>query len=638
MFDFYTQYDYILLKNGDTQGQKFPITNVKLTKDCYDEGNVIGTAIAKKLEFTIDTCLDLENKEFEYFTAIGKENLTEYNLGTFITVDTKINRTTEQTTVTALDQMIRFDVPYRTWLFSEENQDAGYTVTMYDLLEECCEACQVVLAKDQMLPNQMFVVEEDVFKDGQSCRDFIQAVAQINGCFAQIIEDALYFRLYGTAEQNVLLDEYTYSSLENSEIPYIVDTIILRNSQIEGENVTRSKPGLVESERHPLVIEDNPFAYTQEKREALIEGIYQQVAGGDENTGWGYNPFSVKGLVDPRMNCGDCLQIHQADGTNQQSYLLRMEYISPAGVSGSMSAPAMTKSTVSHQYESPEEEIKRHTEVLVDKAKQEITSIVQSMNVLNDALQEQKTSIDQNTEEIKAQISTMGGNNLISNSVGFKGIEFWNASDSGSYTIVQDVAADENTVAGSGIQINQGSIEQAFTTIKNESYTVSFLYSKAETSQQDAESSVLLCAEGIEVELLQDKHKEAAFVLQSYTFVATQNQYRIRIQTKNESCTVYDLRVTRGSTGQAWSQAQDEVYGKGVLLDKTGIEVHSLEGKQTTLQMDNDSLYIREGETLKTEISDEKIYGQAIQAPQQIQLGNMRVQPISQSRVMIAEV
>ena len=74
MFDFYTQYDYILLKNGDTQGQKFPITNVKLTKDCYDEGNVIGTAIAKKLEFTIDTCLDLENKEFEYSQRLEKEN------------------------------------------------------------------------------------------------------------------------------------------------------------------------------------------------------------------------------------------------------------------------------------------------------------------------------------------------------------------------------------------------------------------------------------------------------------------------------------------------------------------------------------------------------------------------------------
>ena len=55
-----TQYDKLILDN-----QEYIIDNVELDDDCYENGNIFGTAIAKLLSFEIDSSVDLEGKEFK---------------------------------------------------------------------------------------------------------------------------------------------------------------------------------------------------------------------------------------------------------------------------------------------------------------------------------------------------------------------------------------------------------------------------------------------------------------------------------------------------------------------------------------------------------------------------------------------
>ena len=43
----------------------YPISNLQYCDDCYDDGNIFGTAIARTLDFEIENIVDLENKEFE---------------------------------------------------------------------------------------------------------------------------------------------------------------------------------------------------------------------------------------------------------------------------------------------------------------------------------------------------------------------------------------------------------------------------------------------------------------------------------------------------------------------------------------------------------------------------------------------
>ena len=82
-----TQYDKIKIGN-----KEYPISNVQYCDDCYD-GNIFGTAIARTLDFEIENIVDLENKEFEYFTGIKVENSVHWiSLGKFITIDEEPRR------------------------------------------------------------------------------------------------------------------------------------------------------------------------------------------------------------------------------------------------------------------------------------------------------------------------------------------------------------------------------------------------------------------------------------------------------------------------------------------------------------------------------------------------------------------
>lgn len=83
-----TQYDKI--KIGD---KEYSITNVQYCDDCYVDGNIFGTAIARTLDFEIQNSVDLENKEFEYLTGIRIDDTVHYiSLGNFITTDVEPRR------------------------------------------------------------------------------------------------------------------------------------------------------------------------------------------------------------------------------------------------------------------------------------------------------------------------------------------------------------------------------------------------------------------------------------------------------------------------------------------------------------------------------------------------------------------
>lgn len=83
-----TQYDKIRFED-----KEYPISKVQYVDDCYSDGNIFGTAIAKTLDFEIENIVDLENKEFEYFTGIMVNNKIHWiSQGKFITIDEEPRR------------------------------------------------------------------------------------------------------------------------------------------------------------------------------------------------------------------------------------------------------------------------------------------------------------------------------------------------------------------------------------------------------------------------------------------------------------------------------------------------------------------------------------------------------------------
>ena len=103
-----TQYDKIVINK-----KEYVINNVELDDDCYEEGNIFGTAIAKALCFEIDSSVDLEGKEFKYYTGIKTSDGIEWiDLGTYITQEVEPNDTTKINTVNAMDYMLKTNIKY----------------------------------------------------------------------------------------------------------------------------------------------------------------------------------------------------------------------------------------------------------------------------------------------------------------------------------------------------------------------------------------------------------------------------------------------------------------------------------------------------------------------------------------------
>ena len=155
--------------------EEYAINNAELDDDCYEEGNIFGTAIAKALSFEIDGSVDLERKEFKYYTGIKTTTGIEWiDLGTYITQDVEPNDTTKINTVNAMDYMLKTNIEY-----TSDLQYSNNNVTLGQVAQEACNKAGITLATTDF-PNVDFIVDSNQFPAGTLIRQVISAIAQIS--------------------------------------------------------------------------------------------------------------------------------------------------------------------------------------------------------------------------------------------------------------------------------------------------------------------------------------------------------------------------------------------------------------------------------------------------------------------------
>ena len=273
-----TQVDKIILNE-----QEYRITNIEFYDDVYKDGNIFGTAIAKCLEFEIENTVDLEGQEIEYQTGIIVNGVTQWiSLGNFIIQDIEPNDTTNIVRVFAMDYMLKSNIPYQ----SNLNYGDG-TVTLLDVLQESCDNCGLTLSTIEF-PNSNFIVDSNQFAEGTLNQQVFQAVAQISGTIAKIKNNELHLLGPGIETSKVFtLNNYEEAEIKRATHP--INLVSLGMTDIEGENVVlRDDASILSNGENSLVINDNPFAYTQAKREQLITALFDTVKGFE------YKAFSFK--------------------------------------------------------------------------------------------------------------------------------------------------------------------------------------------------------------------------------------------------------------------------------------------------------------------------------------------------------
>lgn len=546
---------------------------------------------------------------------------TDYylKLGTFIVQKPENDNVKDNTSFYALDYMIKFNKEYvhrmAKYLKTEDTdiiQDKQYYIltesgayeevivpnkeelstyyeiideyTLMQLLKDICEQCEVKLGTFDFR-NSNYVVHGNRFDTGTTCRDVLKAISQAAFSWARINENnelLLDFKLLDEATEEIDYNEY-YSLMTNDKYGP-VNTIVMKNSQAEGENITIQDDISIESNGvKELTIADNPFAYSEETRKALIEA-------GREIFGFNYFPLSVETIGAAYLNCQNKIKIKNMQDIDLETYIFNTIIHYNGTLKSSIETPAMTDTETKYRYDGSLTTAQRRTEFRVDKAEQKITSLVKSTTEqgtkLTKAIQdlegfertiedstnefdERVTKIEETIDGIVTEKSVSGGQNLIKNSVGYFGNDYWQIDTETEGTVLRENSTDvkQNSISGSALKLQAETIYQDIKEIKNGEYYLSFNYKRIINT-----AIATLKVNDLIINLTEENWKQEAHLIN-----VTTNNIRIEITTDlNSSILITDLMLTEGNLQVSWTQNANESYtdnvqiGKGVRITATG--------------------------------------------------------------------
>lgn len=362
-----------VLDTGEIFDETNYLQEVKLNDERYVEGRgFIGSVIAKELTGKLinnnDDFYNLENKEIKYYDGPIMDNGSEkyFDYGTFIVQKPENDNVKDDTSFTAFDYMIKFNKK-----FEDRLDYSTGTVTVLELLEDICDQADVVLGTKNFR-NSNFILENNQFVGGETCRDVLSNIAQIAFSWARINEDDELVLDFNPSNEIVeTLNTDDYFDLKFNDLYGPINTIVLSNSVVTGENYTIHSPDFDPEidEEIILEIQDNVFAYTEQKR-------YQLIQAGAALFGFQYVPITIKTCGRNYLNCLDKIRIKNVQNQNYDTYIFN-NTLSYSGITlDEKKSPAMTNAEVKYEYTGDLSKGLKRTEIIVDKQEQKIEGIV----------------------------------------------------------------------------------------------------------------------------------------------------------------------------------------------------------------------------------------------------------------------
>lgn len=362
-----------------------------------DEG-FIGQAVAKRVTGNFNNIypgFSIQDREFELYLGVVLLNGTiEYKkYGTFIVQKPEDNTINDNTSFIALDYMVTFN---EKWI-----NRMTYPCTLKELFLDLVEQSGLKTKVTTFL-NEDFIVENNQFPDNATRRDVLKAIAQIAFNWARIDEDneiVMDFPYTPVHIENINNEQYF--KLNKNDIYGPVNVVSLRNSKVEGENITIVDPErpIEEYGENSIIISDNPFAYTEEKRRELINA-------GSVLYGLTYMPIVNAQLIGfIHLNCLDKAVFQLLDNSYEESYIFN-HIIKYNGVClDEVESPALTKTEIKYKIEPDVFKELTNIEIIVDKANQRIKETINIVKENTNAIAQSELTIEgiKNTVSLETQ-------------------------------------------------------------------------------------------------------------------------------------------------------------------------------------------------------------------------------------------
>jgi Concanavalin A-like lectin/glucanases superfamily/Carbohydrate binding domain len=207
---------------------------------------------------------------------------------------------------------------------------------------------------------------------------------------------------------------------------------------------------------------------------------------------------------------------------------------------------------------------------------QQVNDLENTVNNINNTLNNidfsqfvTSTQLDQKADSITAKFSSGGGVNLLRNSVGFAGTDFWTVT--GTVNTVQNSEL-ESFGAGSGFVLNGGTISQVIFVTPQTTYTISTIVKKGSTGtgyfkvKDDSQEFTINFNAG------------TSYIYEKKEIQITPVGSQITVELNGDASSGIIFTSTMANIGDValqWQHAPDEIYNTNVLMNMNGIKVMS---------------------------------------------------------------
>lgn len=223
-----------------------------------------------------------------------------------------------------------------------------------------------------------------------------------------------------------------------------------------------------------------------------------------------------------------------------------------------------------------------------------------------------------------------GGINLLRNSVGYSGIDFWISS--GNITTRQN---DDMSLSGSEfILTGNATLEQIYNTQPGTLYSISFKYKHIAVGPAN-EIKVELTGNGNSKTILNttETSDEWVSITLEEPYEATTNSPKIIITcTGDDTFEITDLIISPG-INEVWSGYVDEVYGKVHQLDANGLRLYSNTSNKSS-NTSSTAYQLKEGTNVVGELSRDRVYSQVGDFDHGTRIGRLRTVAIDSNNVI----
>lgn len=377
--------------NQDNYLKDFKLEDLRFIPD----NGFFGGTVARRLTIdfnNVDNQFNIQDEDLKFSISVEYNNV-EYFLeyGNFIVQKPDTENTTDNTSFEALDYMCKFNQSYV--------DEMKYPCKLVELAENVCNQAGVELGNKDF-KNANFIVTDNQFVGGETLRTVLSAIALSAFSFARIGQDnKVYIDFTKKENSDISLNSDKYYNLSFASKEYgPINKIILRNSQVEGENVAiQDDVSIAKNGLHELVISDNPFAYTQEKRLQLIEA-------GREMFGFHYMPInSMNSLGYAFLDSTSLIETENMQGNKIYSYALNHTLDYDGTLLDEIECPALTETETKYTYTPEVLQKLQKTEFIINKQEQRITEVVENQSKYEDKL----TQINIDLEGVKQEVSNV---------------------------------------------------------------------------------------------------------------------------------------------------------------------------------------------------------------------------------------